>query len=67
MSYDILLNSIPFEFKRLLRKNESAENRLIRLRSSQQFTNNCLSKNCLPKYVNIINVCIYIFKNSTIR
>ena len=31
MSYGALLNSIPFEFKRLLRKKESAEKRLIRL------------------------------------
>ena len=53
MSYGALLNSIPFECKRLLRKIESEEKRLIRLRSSQQFIDNCLSKNSLPKYVNI--------------
>ena len=52
MSFGALLNSIPFECKRLLRKIESEEKRFIRLRSSQQFTNKSLSKNCLPKYDN---------------
>ena len=52
MNYGALLNSIPFECKRLLRKIESEEKRLIGLRLSQQFINNCLTKNFLPKCVN---------------
>ena len=53
MSYGFLLNSVPIDCKNLLRKIETEEKRMIRIRSLQQFTKNCLDNTILPKYVNI--------------
>ena len=53
MSYGFLLNSVPIDCKNLLRKIETEEKRMIRIRSLQQFTKNCLDNTILPKYVNL--------------
>ena len=58
MSFGELLNSIPSNYKDLIRKIETEEKRLISVKLSKLFLENCYLNNHLPKML-IINPSIW--------
>ena len=63
MDYIRLLNSVPSDFKQILRKLENVSLKIISRYWSTVFNRTCIKEGLMPKYLNFIFIsnCMYSF------
>ena len=60
MNYMNLLNTIPNDFKKHLRKLENVSNKIIKKEWSKVFNNTCLSERLWPTYTRFKNTIVFL-------